>query len=58
LTNFSALWLCLTPVVWIVSGAAIVNEKKGDYAESALVSMIVFVPIWWAIYFLIRTVIR
>lgn len=58
MTNFSALWLSLTPVVWIVSAAAIMNKKKRDYAASAGVSTIVFVPIWWAIYFLIRMVIR
>jgi len=48
----AGLWICLTPIVWVLGGAFIstwwtpISPNKGATGSTLLV-----VPLWWALYF-------
>ncbi len=52
--SFVALWVCLTPIVWLVGGAMMLDKEKQDHVRSAGVSALLVLPLWWALFFALR----
>ena len=53
----TGFWWCMTPIVWGLGAWAMLDRSEMDHGPSALASMIIIVPFWWAIYWAIRMVI-
>lgn len=50
----TGFWWCMTPTVWIIGMAIIFDKSKQDYGPSFGGALILFVPLWWALYWAIR----
>lgn len=48
------IWICLSPIVLLVGMALMVDKEKQDLGISFGASLITVIPLWWALYFVIR----
>jgi hypothetical protein len=48
------LWLCLTPVVWVLSAALYMMKREQSPSSGATAATLLGVPLWWAAYWLIQ----
>lgn len=48
----TGFWWCMTPIIWIIGAAIVLDRGTKDYGVSLISSLIFFVPFWWAIYWL------
>lgn len=48
------IWCLLTPVVWVVGGAACWDGKDETHGASICITTVMAVPAWWSLYWAIR----
>ena len=52
--NFLIAWLLLTPMVFLFGAALLFNREKRDRGVTSVISTIMFVFPFWAVFFIIR----